>query len=148
MRFLVDTNVLVSATFAELPGNSSALRFLERVLASDTPWCLTWVNVYEYLRVSTHARVFETPLRWHQAMAQCAELLRHPSLDMLVETERHASALEAVVKEAGGASGNFVHDCHIAALMREHDVTWIVTADAHFRRFPGMEVTAPEDARL
>ncbi len=143
MRFLVDTNVLVSATFAELPGHDESVTFVARVLASMEPWCLAWVVVYEYLRVVTHPQVFARPLSWADAIRQAHRLLEHPSLQVLAETERHVAVLDAVVRDAGGASGNFVHDCHIAALMAEHDARRIVTYDSHFRRFPGIEVVKP-----
>ncbi len=70
-------------------------------------------------------------------------LLDHPCLQVLVETERHIAVMEAVVRDAEEASGNFVHDCHIAALMIEHEVRRIVTYDSHFQRFPGIEVVKP-----
>jgi predicted nucleic acid-binding protein len=72
-----------------------------------------------------------------------SELLAHPTLEILGETERHLAALELVAGEAGSVSGNFVHDCHLGALMHEHDVRQIITFDTHFRRFPGIEVVQP-----
>ncbi len=147
-RFLVDTNVLVAATFEEIDNHTAAQAFMARLLASSRPWCLSWVNVYEYLRVVTHARVFKRPLRWPVAREQVASILVHPRLEILVEGELHLDALERVVEEAGGASGNFVHDCHVAALMAEHDVRRIVTADRGFRRFGGIEVLLPEEVGL
>lgn len=146
MRMLVDTNVLLGATFEELPSHAHSVSFVRALLRSGDWLCLTWVNVYEFLRVATHARVFSRPLRWNDAKEQMAVLLRHPRADLLEETSDHLRVLGAVVEAAGGASGNFVHDCHIAALMSEHDVRTIVTADAGFRRFRGLEVLAPEEA--
>ena len=145
MRFLVDTNVLLAATVESLPEHASSRAFVERVLGSPDPWCLCWVNVYEYLRVVTHPRVFPRPLRWEQALLQVRSLLDHPALDLLAETARHVEVLARVVAEAAGASGNFVHDCHVAALMAEHDVRRIVTFDAHYRRFRNLDVLSPGD---
>lgn len=146
MRVVVDTNVLLGATFEELPSHAPSVSFLRALLRSGDRLCLTWVNVYEYLRVATHARVFSRPLRWNDAKDQMAALLRHTRTDLLSETPDHLRVLSAVVEGAGGASGNFVHDCHIATLMSEHDVRTIITADAGFRRFRGLEVLAPEEA--
>ncbi|MBM4395160.1 MAG: PIN domain-containing protein [Deltaproteobacteria bacterium] len=147
MRFAIDTNVLVSATFEDAPGHGEARAFLDAVLASDVPWCLAWVTIYEYLRVVTHARVFARPLTWARAWSQVSALLAHPRLELLVETDRHRQCIEDTVALAGGATGNFVHDCHLASLMSEHDVRRIVTSDSHFRRFPGMESALPAAAR-
>ena len=146
MRLLVDTNVLVSATFAEATGHKESVAFLNRLLAGDRRWCLAWPVVYEYLRVVTHPRVFARPLRWGEAFSQVKELLSHPGLEFLAETDRHTGTLAAVVESAGGASGNLVHDCHLAALMAEHDVRRIVSYDRHFRLFPGIVSVLPEVA--
>jgi toxin-antitoxin system PIN domain toxin len=148
MRFLIDTNVLLAATMKELPNHSKSRDFVEGVLSSDNPWCLSWVNVYEYLRVITHPRVFKRPLKWSEAKTQADTLLSHPYLDILIETNRHLKALEKATLGAGSVSGNFVHDCHVAALMLEHDVRRIVTYDTHFRRFPDIEAVFPEDLTI
>lgn len=49
---------------------------------------------------------------------------------------------EEVLRESG-ASGNLLHDAHIAALCREHGVRELLTADSDFARFRGVEVTNP-----
>ena len=145
MRFLIDTNILLQATIEELPKHSQCRDFIEGVLNSDEPWCLTWVNIYEYLRVITHPRVFARPLKWDDARAQIEVLLAHPYLDLISETDRHLKTLDEVVDKAGSVSGNFVHDCHIATLMQEYDLRQIVTYDTHFRRFQNIDVVFPED---
>lgn len=43
----------------------------------------------------------------------------------------------------GRASGNLAHDAHIAALLREHGVEEIWTADRDFARFAGLQVRDP-----
>jgi toxin-antitoxin system PIN domain toxin len=143
MRFLIDTNVLLAAVNVSSPGHAASRALVEEVLASDRPWCLSFVNVYEFLRVATHRGVFLRPLRFEQALDQLTPLLSHRSVELLTETERHAAVLCEVVRDAGPVSGNFVHDCHIAALMAEHDVRRIHTFDTHFRRFSHLEVVVP-----
>lgn len=143
MRVLVDTNVLVAATFPDVEAHPTALDFLTRLLAANRPWCLAWMNVYEYLRVVTHPRVFASPLSWRRALEQVEALLDHPWIEILPEGDRHVACLRDVAAKAAPVSGNFVHDCHLAALMREHDVRRIVTLDSHFRRFPDLEVVHP-----
>jgi hypothetical protein len=41
------------------------------------------------------------------------------------------------------ASGNLVHDAHIAALCLEHGVSEFYTMDRDFSRFPGLKVVHP-----
>jgi predicted nucleic acid-binding protein len=43
----------------------------------------------------------------------------------------------------GRATGNLVHDAHIAAVLLEHGVHEIWTADRDFARFPGLKVHDP-----
>jgi toxin-antitoxin system PIN domain toxin len=148
VRLLVDTNVLLAATIRQLPEHAECRAFAERLLSAASPWCLSWVNVYEFLRVATHPRVFSKPLLWPEASAALAPFLSHPRLELIVETPGHHAALERVVEDAGSVAGNFVHDCHLAALMHEHDVRRIVTLDTHFRRFGRLEVEHPREASL
>lgn len=62
---------------------------------------------------------------------------------MLVPTERHMEVLEGLSTRHPRLSGNIVHDLHTAALMREHGVTEIRTADTDFHQFPFLTVVNP-----
>jgi predicted nucleic acid-binding protein len=44
---------------------------------------------------------------------------------------------------SGRASGNLVHDAHIAALLLEHGVREVWTSDRDFSRFAGLKVRHP-----
>ncbi|MBI2346815.1 MAG: hypothetical protein HYV03_08085 [Deltaproteobacteria bacterium] len=41
------------------------------------------------------------------------------------------------------AKGNFVHDCHYAALLKEHAIDELATADADFKKFDFLKVLNP-----
>jgi predicted nucleic acid-binding protein len=41
------------------------------------------------------------------------------------------------------ARGKLIHDAHIVALMRQHEVDTIRTNDKDFTRFPGIRVIDP-----
>jgi len=69
-------------------------------------------------------------------------LCASPSLVLLSETLRHAEVMTELL-EASGATGNLVHDAHIAALCLEHGVTELVTADRDFSRFPQLKIYNP-----
>jgi hypothetical protein len=47
---------------------------------------------------------------------------------MLHETPGHAETMAKVVEESG-ATGNLIHDAHIAALCLEHGVSEIITGN-------------------
>jgi toxin-antitoxin system PIN domain toxin len=147
MRFLVDTNILVAASVKEVSYHLDAVTFIKKILTIQKPWCLSWINIYEFLRVVTHAKVLPKPISFDAALKQLELLITHPTCEILKETNRHPSVLKQVTAQAGIISGNFVHDCHIATLMREHDVGTIVTNDTHFRRFGNwINVVLAEDS--
>lgn len=141
--FVVDTNVLVYAADQDAPAHDRCRELLVEWRAQPTPWYLTWGIVYEFLRVITHPRVFRRPWSARAAWRFVDALLAAPSLGMLVETERHAAALAALVEDVPQLTGNLWHDAHTAALMREHGVGVIYTRDTDFHRFPGLAVLDP-----
>lgn len=138
----IDTNILVFAHREETPFHSGALDILKRKAEGPVPWAIPWPCVYEFLKVVTHPRVFHpcTPLK--NAWEAICNLLASPSLRVLGETPRHAEVLGEVLAETPLA-GNLVHDAHIVALLREHGVDEIITADEDFKRFHGLRVQNP-----
>jgi len=143
MTFLIDTNILLHAANRASPQQSAAKGFLETHLAAGTPWCVTWGILYEFLRVSTHARVFPKPLTASQALRFLSVRLEREEITVLVPTDRHRAVLEATVGELSQPAGNLLHDIQTAVLMREHGVREIVTADTDFLQFPFLKVTNP-----
>jgi hypothetical protein len=138
----VDTNVLVYARREETPHHVAARRILGELAEGEEPWALPWPCVYEYLRVVTHPRVFQPPTDLDAAVEDLVSLLGSPSLTLLGEGPGHVVNLRQAVM-GGRAAGNLVHDAHIAALLREHGVEEIWTADRDFARFPGLRVHDP-----
>lgn len=141
MRAL-DTNVLVHAEVLGSPFHSVARGVLEQAANGRAPWAIPWPCVYEFLRVVTHPRVYHPPMPWAAALRDLRRVLASPSLVVLGETSRHADVMAAVV-EASGATGNMIHDAHIAARCLEHGVSELVTGDRDFSRFPQIRTTNP-----
>lgn len=140
----IDTNILVYARRAEAPHHREARRLLTALAEGDDPWALPWPCVYEYLRVVTHPRVFDPPTPLEDALEDLESLLRSPSLSILGEGPAHVDRLLDTVS-SGGATGNLVHDAHIAALVLEHGARELWTTDRDFRRFSGLVVRDPFD---
>jgi len=138
----VDTNILVYARRSEAPHHAQAHTLLERLAQGDQPWALPWPCVYEFLRVVTHPRVFDPPTALEVAMEDLESLIQSPSLVMLGEGPRHEASMRQAVL-SGRATGNLVHDAHIAALLLENGVRELWTVDRDFSRFPGLRVVDP-----
>jgi hypothetical protein len=143
VRFLVDTNILVYAANRDCEEHRAAAAALARWLTGATPWVVTWSIVYEFLRITTHPRIFRRPLSAGQALAFLAPILGSDLVTVLGPTPRHEAVLHETVREYGRPAGNVFHDVQTAVLMREHGVGEIMTADADFRKFAFLIVTDP-----
>jgi len=138
----LDTNVLVYARRREARHHREALRILTELAEGDRPWALPWPVVYEFLRVVTHPRVFDPPSELDAAVKDVEALLDSPSVSVLGEGPSHRILLRDVLLPAR-ASGNHVHDGHIAALLLDNGVREIWTDDRGFARFRGLRVVHP-----
>jgi toxin-antitoxin system PIN domain toxin len=141
--FAVDTNILVYAHFDGYPQHAKARRFCQDELLGGADWCLGWQVFYEYLRITTHPRVHRRPLSLAEAVSDLAPYLDSEQCHVLTHTPQHRQTFEAVMAEVPMAGGNLVHDTHYAALLREHGVRRLYTADADFQRFSFLEVVDP-----
>ena len=138
-----DTNVLLHAADEHSDISAPCRRRLDDARRDPAPAFLTWSICYEFLRVSTHARVFRSP--W-SAVAACgfiSNLLASPEFEVLVATPRHAAVLAQTLAELPDLRGNVMHDVHTAVLMREHGISRICTRDTGFHRFPFLTVVDP-----
>ena len=138
----IDTNVLVYAEVVSSPHHDRSREILEELAEGELPWALPWPCVYEFLRVVTHPRVYHPPTPLEVALSDLRAILGSPCVVLLSETSRHAEVLDRVVRSAG-ATGNLVHDAHIAALCIEHGVSELITGDRDFARFQGLKVIDP-----
>lgn len=141
--FVVDTNILVYAADKDSPFQASCKERLEEWRRQSTAWYLTWGIVYDFLRITTHPRVFRRPFSVGQAWAFVEALLTSPSLGFLVPTERHRTVLSQVLAQAPLLSGNILHDARTAVLMKEHGIVLIYTRDTDFHRFSFLQPLDP-----
>jgi hypothetical protein len=138
----VDTNVLIYAEIESSKYHSPARKVLKNLAEGTLPWAIPWPCIYEFLRVVTHPRVFHPPVPLDIVLKDLEQLLASPSLLLLAETEQHAPLLDQTLRQAG-ATGNLIHDAHIAALCLEHGVSELITGDRDFSRFAGLKTINP-----
>ena len=141
--FAVDTNILVYAADEDSEFHSRCYELLEKWRGQASAWYVTWGILYEFLRVTTHPRVFRKPWSAEQAWSFIEAILASPFLGVLVPTEQHADVAAGVIKEVPYLSGNLMHDAQTAILMREHGIKRIYTRDTDFHRFPFLEPVDP-----
>ena len=134
---------MIYAAVEEFSEHEDARRLIEQWRRATRPWFATWSIVYEFLRVVTHRSVFERPLKLSDAWSFVDRLWEAPSFSLLVETNHHADVLAALAAEYPRMTGNILHDLHTVALMKEHGVTEIRSADADFHQFKFLSVVNP-----
>lgn len=141
--FVVDTNILIYAVNPDSPEHRQARDAIETWRTGDRSWFVTWGIIYEFMRVTTHPAVFPTPLNLPTAREWLAAVLASPRAGVLVETDRHWETLSELATLHPRLAGNPVHDLHTAALMKEHGISEIQTADTDFHQFQFLRVLNP-----
>src|SRR5437867_12726284 len=141
--FVVDTNVLVYAADQDALAHKHCRELADGWRRQSSAWYLSWPIVYEFLRVSTHPRVFRKPWPVQRAWQFIEALLASPGLGVLLPTGRHAAVAAEVIGELPFLAGNLMHDAHRSVLMREHGIRRVYTRDTDFHRFPFLEPVDP-----
>lgn len=126
-------NVLVHATDERSDIPTPCRRFLTHARKDRAPTFFTWSICYEFLRVSTHPRVFWSPWVTEAARGFLARLLALQGFEMLVATLRHSAVLARILSDLPDLRVNVMHNLHTSVLMREQGVSRTCTLDADFR---------------
>ena len=100
-----------------------------------------WIVLLAFVRLSTRPLIFVHPLRPDEAFDIVGSWLAQPCALVLHPTDRHLAVLRGLVEPLGTA-GNIATDAHLAALAIEHGAD-LCSADADFRRFPGLRWANP-----
>jgi uncharacterized protein len=140
---LVDTNLLVYATFAGAPEHERARGWLEERLAEgDGTVALCWPVLYSFIRLITSPRVFgQYAVTVRKGWSVAAAYLQQPAVRVIAAGAGHA-VIAAELAETPGLRSDDVPDIEIAALAIEHGLV-LASHDAGFRRFSGLRVVNP-----
>lgn len=141
--FVVDTNLLLYAAIEDFAEHPRCRQLLEAWRQDPLPWHIGWTTAYEFLRVSTHPSVFENPWSLADAWRFLEAATDAPGFSFLLPTDRHGEVVREIIGLVPQLKGNIVHDLHLAALMREHGIQEIRTADTDFHAFPFLRVVNP-----
>lgn len=142
MSVTIDANVLLYAVDSSSPHHTRNRELLERLSVGPELLYLFWPTVIAFLRIATHARIFDEPLDPDVARANIEELVSRPNVRTPGEQPSFWGTLRGVLEE-DVVRGNLVSDARLVALMRQHDVDTIWTSDRDFRRFDRVRVNDP-----
>ena len=143
---LVDTNLLVYATFENAPEHAAARRWLEGQLREpEGSVALCWPVVYAFLRLITSTRVFDrAAIRIRDAWPVARAYLDQPAVRVVVPGAGHATIAEELAATPGLRSDD-VPDLELAALAIEHGLA-LASHDHGFRRFSRLRLIDPLEA--
>ncbi|MCY3020789.1 MAG: PIN domain-containing protein [Planctomycetota bacterium] len=129
-----DINLLLYCYDSSSPFHTKSATWWQECLSAAEPVGLPPVVLFGFVRIATHARVFQHPMTVVEAAGHVRSWLAQPCAQVL---EGRAEHVEKVLEllEGIGAAGNLVTDAQIAALAIEHDAV-LHTADSDFLRFP------------
>jgi toxin-antitoxin system PIN domain toxin len=99
-----------------------------------------------YLRIITHPGIVTRPLTPEAAVADIDKLIARPQIVVVAEGERFWHGFRTVI-ETVRPRGKLVADAHLVALMAEHGVSTMWSNDRDFRKFDGITVRNPLDAK-
>ena len=133
-RLFVDTNILVFATSADSPWQSAAESALEEWRQQGTELCLSVQVLREYLAVTTRPAPGATTPPDYRAILQNTAAFR-AGFYVLEDSTAVSEKLEEFVRQFS-VKGRQVHDANIAATMRVHGVSDLLTHNvSDFTRF-------------
>lgn len=141
---LPDLNLLLYATDRGSAWHGQAHQWWTALLSSGEPVGMSWSVLLGFVRLSTRAQIFRTPLTTDQALDLVDGWLARPAVRVVAPGPRHAVLLRELLRPLG-TGGNLTTDAHLAVLAIEHGAE-LCSADTDFARFPGLRWTNPVDA--
>ena len=142
MSQTVDANLLLYAVNTSSPRYAGARKWVQEMSDGPRLFTLLWPVVSAFVRISTHPTVFDDPLDLATARRTVDDLLARPHIRTVSEEPGFWAHLDGALTEVS-ARGNLVTDAHLVALMRQHGIDTVWTADRDFRRFDGITVLDP-----
>ncbi len=140
---LVDTNVLIYATFSDAPEHAAARAWLQEQLGDgDEVVAFCWPVLYAFVRLITSPRAFgPNAVSVSRGWATAASYLAQPAVRIVTPGPGHA-AIATELAATPGLRSDDVPDIELAALAIEHGLV-LASHDRGFRRFTGLRTIDP-----
>lgn len=138
---LVDANVLLYAVNRDARHHDVSRSWLDGALSGDDVVAFAWVALLAFVRLSTKAGLFPSPLSVEGALDRVHAWTTAAPAVIVEPTPDHAQILRRLLAGVG-VGGNLVNDAHLAALAVEHRCT-VVSYDNDFARFEGVSWQQP-----
>lgn len=142
LTLALDVNLLVYAGNIDAPLHDVAIAALDDLRERNEIAYLFWPVAAGFVRIVTNPRFHRHPLTLADALHDVQELMNQPHVRSGSEGDGFLKLFAEACTEAR-ATGNLVSDAYIVALMRQHEVTRILTHDRDFRKFDGIRVIDP-----
>lgn len=138
---LVDANVLLYAVNRDARHHDVSRSWLDGALSGEDVVAFAWVALLAFVRLSTKAGLFPSPLSVEGALDRVHAWTTAAPAVIVEPTPDHAQILRRLLGGVG-VGGNLVNDAHLAALAVEHRCT-VVSYDNDFARFEGVSWQQP-----
>ncbi len=142
MSYGIDVNILLYASDKSSPLHDKALAFLAQCAGCRELFYVAWLTVMSYLRIATHASIFDRPLTPAEAIQNIQALLALPHCRPLSEGEGFLAVYQGITQGVP-TRGNLVPDAHLAAVLHQHGVRTLYTHDRDFKKFDFLDVRDP-----
>ncbi len=136
-----DANLLIYAYNSADKNHPKAAAWWEEQLNSNQPVGLSWVAISAFIRIMTHPKVFTTPMRVEEAIANVRSWLAQPNVILLQPGKQFSEHFLGLLENLGTAD-NLTTDAYLAALAIEHQAE-LQSRDTDFARFPGLRWRNP-----
>ncbi|MDQ3570470.1 MAG: PIN domain-containing protein [Actinomycetota bacterium] len=146
MSRTLDVNILVYAADETSERHGRARALLDHIATSPAITYLFWPVLLGYIRIVTHPAIVSSPVAPETAIGDVEDLIGRPQIIVTGERDRFWTTFKSVAVPVR-PRGSLVPDAHVVALMREHGVMTIWSHDRDFRKFDGITVRDPFDAR-
>ena len=142
MSYSIDVNIFIYASDSDSKYQQQAATFLEERRNDSELLCLSWLTLMAYQRITTHPAAFSIPLTPQKAWSNIEDLLALPQVRIIGEADDFAHHYLQVTSEFP-VRGGLVSDAHLAAILHQHGVKTIYSADSDFRKFRFLKVINP-----